>query len=179
MITLKEAAAVAGEFERLPESMETLRRWTRRKIISKPADEIFHGGDIGREVFYPDQIIAEVITTIRLKNNHGFTLEEIAKGRLAFNKVIDSMKDKDIFKKDNKLNLKIIKNSLDQFRKVEQSGRRKLSEAAAAGASIEELQEIINEIKSNKKFRTKTIKYAEVYLKVLDDLESRKLNKAN
>ena len=177
MISLKEAAAVAGEFERLPKSLETLRRWTRRKIISRSAKDIFLG--TGRETLYPDQIVAEIITTIRLKNNHGFNLEEIAKGRLAFNKVIDSMKDKDIFKKDNKLNLKIIKNSLDQFRKVEQSGRKKLSEAAEAGASIEELQKIINEIKSNKKFRTKTIKYSEVYLKVLDDLETRELSKAN
>ena len=77
MITLKEAAAVASEFERLPESMETLRRWTRRKIISRSSEDVYHGGDIGRETFYPDQIIAEIITTIRLKNNHGFTLEEI------------------------------------------------------------------------------------------------------
>ena len=69
--------------------------------------------------------------------------------------------------------------AFSRFKEHEQSQREEIASAAASGADVEELQKKINKLKQLKDFRRRTVKYAEVYLKVLDDLETRELSKAN
>lgn len=177
MITLDKAAERASQFVELPSSMETLRRWSRNNVISSKVDEVYHGGDIGREVFYKDKIIYEIVIAARLKKA-GWKLEEVAYWRQRLEKRILEYTEKG-FEKVKRMN---------QSSRIEEKHKELIKEKEAeikaktknfTDINIKDLQKELKELERAQERLEKSSEYLKEVEKCIEEIGIKDLKKAN
>jgi hypothetical protein len=186
MITLDKAAERASQFVELPSSMETLRRWSRNNVISGKVDEVYHGGDIGREVFYKDKIIYEIVIAARLKKA-GWKLEEVAYWRQRLEKRILEYTEKGfekvkgmnkISRPFNERHKEFIKEKEAEIKDINKNFND-IYIKKITNINIKDLQKDIKELKKDQERLEKSSEYMKEVEKCIEDIGIKDLKKAN
>ena len=153
MISLKEARKevinIIGQ-DKVP-AYSTLRDWTSKGFISG----VIEGTSRGAK--YPDHIIYEIITAIKLKNEHNIKLTQIAKFRQQIG--INKVRNLD----------KFYKKLTDYVNKLEKE-QEKMSKNALLGIrdlSIDKLENNLSKVKEIKQKIELLKKYEEIFSKSL------------
>ena len=79
-LTLKEAKEIANKITNNVPTVETLRNWVNKGLLSGTVDYINKGKAGGRIGLYPGSLPIEIATSIYLKNR-GFKISDIAQAR--------------------------------------------------------------------------------------------------
>jgi len=174
MITLDNAAEKAAKFAEIPGSIDTLRRWARNEVISKPIHEEYYGGFDGREVFYHDSLIIEIITAIRLKNNYRYKFGEISKAR---NFLETGHNDHEGLKE---VYFKKVKDDLQHSKQLkEEKKKRQEIKEAADEATHYKLKLLADQLEELERMKQSIIDYVTEFLKALKELKKESLIKVN
>lgn len=186
MLALDEVKIIVSKYEDdLPSSMETFRRWIRKDLVSGSVETNYYGGTKGKDVFYNNIIVYEIITAIRLKKL-GCSLEEIANSRKIlkelslFNDYSDSDDVSERLFKDKKVNedfkkmlkehevIPIIKNRIEDKRK-------EIEQKINNNADISEIQQEFKKLEKLEQTALSSRKYLKKYIEVREERINFKL----
>lgn len=165
--------------DKLPESMETFRRWIRKGLVSGSVETIYYGGTKGKDVFYNNIIVYEIITAIRLKKL-GCSLKEIANSRKVLNELnlfCAYSNSNDVFErlyKNEKVNenfKKMLKNHeiIPMIKNKIEDKRKEIKQKINNDADISEIQQEFKKLEKLEQTALLSKQYLEKYIEVREE----------